>query len=164
MTNALVYTMGIHPDVTSTWSVIGVPSRTIYKAYSGKIDIHEYGEVTGSYTAQALALMSIAAQKKYYPLAVVVNDFKPTKPITTDDFFAPLCISARIQFCIDTHYIIRPFFRQSWSLAMKTAPDEKLKLWNLYVPEPEATRHAITFIRRAKADPKLRNSAWGAQD
>jgi hypothetical protein len=168
MTNTLVFTMGIDPGGTSGWSVIGVPSRTIYRDYPGKISLHEYGEVTGNYTEQVLKLMHIAASQKYYPLAIALEDFEPRKNIQGEAFFSPMLINARIQFCIDTHYILAPLFYQMPSLAMDTASDERLKRWNLYVPGPDhtkdATRHAITFIRRAKADEDLRYRAWGEQN
>lgn len=51
------------------------------------------------------------------------------------------------------------------SLAMKTATDERLKDWGLYNRSSggharDADRHAITFLRRCKENPKLRQLAW----
>jgi hypothetical protein len=61
----------------------------------------------------------------------------------------------------------RQMFTQEPSLAMSTATDERLKDWGLYKREGgeeharDATRHGITFLRRAKDKRNLRYRAWG---
>jgi hypothetical protein len=58
----------------------------------------------------------------------------------------------------------RPIFKQMPSLAMSTVSDDRLKSWGLYKRGQEhardAERHAITFMRRAKSDERLRAMAW----
>lgn len=67
---------------------------------------------------------------------------------------------------IARHYFMppRPIFKQMPSHAMTTITDRRLKDWGLYKPGQEhardAERHAILFLRRAKANPKLRKLAW----
>lgn len=55
-------------------------------------------------------------------------------------------------------------FVQGASLAMSTATDERLKVAQLYVPglphAVDATRHAVTFLRRCRGDAALRKAAW----
>jgi hypothetical protein len=161
--NGTIYTMGIDPGGTSGWAVIGVHERTVYMDNPGRILVHEYGEVTGDETAQVITLMGIASQ--YHPLIIVCESFTPKKPITSSEYLSPVRIAARIQFCKDTSYTLAKLTYQTPSMAMKTATDERLKLGGLYVPGPDhikdATRHAITFIRRAKQDKALREAAWG---
>lgn len=60
----------------------------------------------------------------------------------------------------------RSYFVQQPSLAKTTATDERLKAWGAYHRSGglnharDADRHAITFLRRCKADPKLRHKAF----
>lgn len=161
--NGLVYAMGVDPGGISGVTIIGVHSRTIYGDHPGKISYLESFEVNGTYTEQALEIAD--ASREFYPLALVIESFYPAKPITSEEYLSPLRVGERIAFCAETHYIICPFFWQSPSQAMKTAPDQRLKLWGLYQPGPDhmkdSTRHAITFIRRATSDTKLRDRAWG---
>lgn len=163
MSNGLVYGMGVDPGGTSGVTIIGVHERTIYRDYPGKISYFETFEVSGSYTQQALDITD--ASREFYPLALIVESFYPAKPITSEEYLSPLRVGERIAFCVETHYIICPFFWQTPSQAMSTAPDSRLKAWGLYRPGPDhmkdSTRHAITFIRRTKDDHKLRDAAWG---
>lgn len=60
----------------------------------------------------------------------------------------------------------RSYFVQQPSLAKTTATDDRMKMWGLYHRSGaqkharDADRHAITFLRRCKADPKLRHLAY----
>lgn len=166
MSNGLVYAMGIDPGGTSGWAVIGVHERTIYRDYPGRISHFEAGQVTGGYSAQVLELMRISTL--FHPLIIALESFDPRKPIRTEEYTSPILIGARIQFCIDTHYVLKPLFYQTPSQAMDTANDYRLKVWGLYQPGPDhikdATRHAITFIRRAKSSERLRTEAWGSTE
>lgn len=163
VSNGLVYAMGVDPGGTTGVTIIGVHERTIYRDYPGKISYLESFETAGSYTAQALEITD--ATREFYPLALIVESFYPAKPITSEEYLSPLRVGERIAFCVETKYIICPFFWQAPSQAMSTAPDNRLKLWGLYQPGPDhmkdSTRHAITFIRRTKDDHKLRDRAWG---
>lgn len=165
LSNGLVYAMGIDPGGTTGGAVIGVPERSIYRDQPGRISYFETWSFTGSYSAQALELMRIASG--FFPLAIALESFDPRKPIRSEEYISPILVGARIQFCIDTHYIIAPLFYQTPEQAMTTATDYRLKAWSLYKPGPDhikdATRHAITFIRRAKSDRKLRERAWGPE-
>jgi len=60
----------------------------------------------------------------------------------------------------------RSYFVQQPSLAKTTATDDRLKEWGVYHRDGalrharDADRHAITFLRRCKSDPKLRAKAF----
>ncbi len=166
MSDDILYVMGVYPGTTTGVAIIGVHQLTIYADRPGKIKFFETWEITGSYTYQAIEVAD--ASREFYPLALVVESFYPAKPITTEESLSPVHVGARIEFCADSHYIFAPFFWQTPSMAMETAPDSRLKLWGLYQSGPDhiknATRHAITFIRRTKDDEKLRTRAWGPED
>jgi hypothetical protein len=164
--SGLVYAMGIDPGGTSGWGVIGVERDSIFGDAPSIIRHFNYGEVTGRYTSQVLKLREIAADyhDPFYTLAIAAESFFPRKPITSEEYFSPIEVNARIQFLKDTNRIKAPLFYQPPSLAMKTASDKRLLKWGLYVAGPDhikdGIRHAITFIRRCKADPDLRETAW----
>jgi hypothetical protein len=161
-----VYSMGIDGGGTTGWGIIGVERASIFGQAKSQIRQFEHGQVTGSYTQQVLTLMQIIKtyHNPYYSLALAVESFSPRKPITSEEFFSPLQINARLQFLVDTHEIKSPLFYQTPSMAMENAPDKRLKRWGLYTPGPDhikdGTRHAITFIRRCRADNTLAERAW----
>jgi hypothetical protein len=170
--------MGIVPGSTSGWAVIGVHERTIYRDSPGKISYFTVGQVTGGYSNQVVSLMRTAAG--YHPLIIVVESFDTRNQERLSSEFgqdlgpdlSPVCIAARIQFCIDTHYILAPIEYQTSAMALNSAPYRQLKAWGLYKPGPyhiqDATSHAITFIRRAnentRAGTVLRDKAWGPEE
>jgi hypothetical protein len=162
--NPLVYAMGIDPGGTSGWSIIGVTRASMFGDAPRKIQYHEYGQVTGSYTNQVYTLGDIAMDHPG-PLAIAMESFLPKKPVIDESYLSPLAVIYRFELLIDTGWVKLPVFYQSPSMAMETAPDNRLKSWGLYIPGPDhvkdGTRHAITFIRRAKTDRILREAAWG---
>jgi hypothetical protein len=162
----MVYVMGIDGGGTTGWGIIGVERASIFGPEKSAIRHFKHGQVTGSYTEQVLTLLQIIKtyHNPYYTLALAVESFSPRKPITSEEFFAPLEINARLQFLVDTHKIHSPLFYQTPSFALSTASDKRLKRWGLYTPGPDhvkdGTRHAISFIRRCKADNDLAAKAW----
>jgi len=159
----MVYVMGIDPGGTSGGSIIGVHEKTIFRDYPGRILFWDTFEVTGSEDSQALALAD--ATRRFYPIAIAMESFYPAKPITSHEYLSPVRVAAKVELCVNTHYVLCPMFWQTPSMVMKTANDARLKAWGLYEPGPDhikdATRHAITFIRRAKQDNDLAVEAWG---
>lgn len=158
-----IYVAGVDPGFTSGVTIIGVNYLSMYASSPYRRTYLETFEVSGSYTSQALEITD--ATREFYPLALVVESFYPAKPITSEEYLSPLRVGERIAFCVETKYIICPFFWQTPSQAMETAPDSRLKLWDLYQPGPDhmkdSTRHAITFLRRCTDDHNLRDAAWG---
>ena len=113
----------------------------------------------GPETGQAQTFCRIA--KRYIFPAVVIEDFDNRRALRNREYLAPVRVASKIEFCIQTGMAgqVTGHEWQMPSLAFETAPDDRLKKWGLYPPGPEhpkdATRHAITLIRRAKKDPKL---------
>jgi hypothetical protein len=157
--------MGVDPGGTSGWSIIGVTRASMFGDAPRKIRSHEYGQVTGSYTAQAYALGDIAMDHEP-PLAIAMESFLPKKPIIDESYLSPLAVIYRVELLVDTGWITVPLFYQSPSQAMDVATDFRLKSWGLYIPGPDhikdGTRHAITLIRRAKTSQQLREAAWAS--
>ena len=164
----LVYAMGIDPGGTSGWGVIGVPRSSMFGTAPSCISYFNCDQVTGSYTDQAMKLAKIADYySEYSPdgqIAIAMETFIPKKTVIDEYYLSALQIIYRIDMMHDIGFITAPLFAQSPDQAMTTAPDRRLKLWGLYEPGPDhikdGTRHAITFIRRAKASKQLREAAW----
>ena len=158
-----IYVMGVDPGFTSGVTIIGVPYLSMYGNSPYHRSYFEMFEVSGNYASQALEIVD--ATREFFPLALVVESFYPAKPITSEEYLSPVHVGDRIAFCVETHYVLCPFFWQTPSQAMETAPDSRLKLWNLYKPGPDhmkdSTRHVVTFLRRCREDTQLRDSAWG---
>jgi len=160
--------MGVVPGSTSGVAIIGVHERTIYRDYPGKIIHNEAFDITGNLTSQVFEIMTVLSE--FWPCALVVESFNSKKPIANQGCLDPVRVGARIEMCVESHYTLAPLFWQTPVIALDTAPDNNLKLWGIYEPEPDhirnATRHAITFIRRAKeasrhGDWDLIDKAWG---
>jgi hypothetical protein len=105
---------------------------------------------------------------EFHPRVMVCESFRSRQPITSDNYLSPVKVAQRLEFCTETGYVICPFYWQTADDALDTASDDDLELWGLHTDKPgqerDATRHAITFIRRAKADTALRDSAWGSDE
>lgn len=161
--NNTIYVMGVDPGLTTGVTILGVPYLSMYGNSPYRRNYFELFEVSGSYTNQALEICD--ASREFFPLALIVESFYPAKPITSEEYLSPLRVGERIAFCVETKYIIPPFFWQTPSQAMEVAPDSRLKLWNLYKPGPDhmkdSTRHCVTFLRRCREDTALRDAAWG---
>jgi len=151
--------IGIDPGVTTGWAKITIPMDSIFGDEPGEIIDWKYGMLDGPETGQAQTFCRIA--KRYIFPAVAIEDFDNRRPLRNREYLAPVRVASKIEFCIQTGMAgqVTGHEWQMPSLAFETAPDDRLKKWGLYPPGPEhpkdATRHAITLIRRAKKDPKL---------
>ena len=151
--------IGIDPGVTTGWAKITIPMDSIFGDEPGEIIDWIYGMLDGPETGQAQTFCRIA--KRYIFPAVVIEDFDNRRPLRNREYLAPVRVASKIEFCIQTGMAgqVTGHEWQMPSMAFETAPDDRLKKWGLYPPGPEhpkdATRHAITLIRRAKKDPKL---------
>jgi hypothetical protein len=122
-----------------------------------------HGIFEGPETAQVQAFCRIA-RRHIYP-AIAMEDFDAHQPQSTDHsspYLAPVRVASKIQMAIDLS-MAGSCCGLEWqmpSLAMSTATDDRLKKWGLYPPgrdhPKDATRHAITLIRRAKSNERLR--------
>jgi hypothetical protein len=158
----ILYVMGIVPGDTTGVSVIGANQSTIYRERPGKIRYFETFSVTGGYSSQVLEIT--AASREFYPIVMVCKSFTPDKAYISEEHLGQVKVSARIEFCVEMRYVLCQMFWQDTSTAVNAFNDSALKQWGLYTDdyqERSATRHAITFIKRAKADEELRTKAWG---
>jgi hypothetical protein len=159
----IIYAMGVDPGFTSGVTILGVPYLSMYSTSPYRRAYFETFEVSGNYASQALEICD--ASREFFPLAMIVESFYPAKPITSEEYLSPVHVGDRIAFCHETKYIINTFFWQTPSQAMETAPDSRLKAWDLYRPGPDhmkdSTRHVVTFLRRCREDTALRDAAWG---
>ena len=166
MSDHILYVIGVSPGGISGVSIIGAHELTIYKGKPGKISYFETFSVSGGHGAQALEIVD--ASREFHPRVLVCETFRSRQPITSQDRLAPVMVASRIEFCTETGYTICPFYWQAADVAFNTVSDEDLELCGLQPDKPDqerdATRHALAFIRRAKADTDLRDSAWGSED
>jgi hypothetical protein len=165
-----LFALAVDPGMTTGWAVIGVPEGSIYGNEKGAIEEFETGEVMGNFTGQARGLAHIARRfqnvKSPNNIALIIEDFDPRHHVRSEEYLSPVKLAAMLTYATDMGHlggITGPFWQMP-SLAKETATDDRLKAWKLYKPGSEhikdATRHAITFIRRTKGSKALREQAW----
>lgn len=168
--NGWATVIALDPGGTTGWAVLCVekdalsdPDLSILKS----ITHYAQGQVEGSENTQILACCELLAAWPY--AAVVIEDFILRKFQQGREMLSPVRITAAIDYLFwrgldDIDPPGRLVFKQQPSLAMRTATDDRLKTWGLYRPGQEhardATRHAITFLRRGSEKPRLRAMAW----
>ena len=173
MDNGWATVIALDPGGTTGWSVMCVetdalcdPEISILKSI-----VHwRQGEIAiGDEDDHVAALVELLAAWPH--AAVVIEDFILRKYLQGREMLSPVRITAKVGYCFNRGLEgIEPpgrkIFLQQPSLAMKTATDDRLKDWGLYVREGgqgharDATRHAITFLRRVSEKPMLRATAW----
>ena len=165
----LVMAMGIDGGITTGWSAIGVPANSIYGNAPGKIKFKQQGELNGPRTGQVMSICHIAKRlmaEQSSRLVIVGEGFTVKQVNHLQEYLESPRLIAALKFAIETNFANgATFIEQQPKMAFDTAPDDRLESWGLYVPGYEhardATRHAITIIRRAKTDVHLRNRIWG---
>ena len=171
--NGWATVVALDPGGTTGWSVMCVESdalsdpdisilKSIVHWRQGQVAICDEDD----HVAALVELLAV-----WPHAAVVIEDFILRKYVSGRELLSPVRITAKVAYVFNRGLEgIEPpgrkIFRQQPSLAMSTATDARLKDWNLYVREGgeeharDATRHAITFLRRASEKPKLRRMAW----
>jgi len=152
--------IGVDPGETTGWAVIRIPLDTMYGNEPGRVVSHVTGELTGPDTAQAQTFCRIA--KRYIWPAIAMEDFALRTQVTSRVVLAPVRVASKIHFCVQTGLAgtVTGWEWQMPALAMETMPDNRLEKAGLWTEGSEhirdASRHAMTLIRRAKKDEKLR--------
>lgn len=169
--NGWTTVIALDPGGTTGWSVMCVdvdalsdPDISILKSISHWAQ----GQVVGPENDQIKSIVDLLAA--WPNAAVVIEDFILRKYVQGRELLAPVRITAAVEYVFwrgaeGIGQPGRPVFKQQPSLAMKTATDDRLRTWDLYLRDGneharDATRHAITFLRRASERPQLRHRAW----
>lgn len=187
----VLHVLGIDPGKTTGWCRITIPYKSIYGDDPSQILEWDTGEFHKSENEQVDAICSLArtTQSLAYltgpalvvscqsyditstPPALVVEDWDqdPSFKSTDTEALSPVRLGAALSYAVhlgkagDSHIVF-----QGRSLAKSTATDERLKAWGMYTVgsdhERDATRHAITALRRAKANPAFRDDLWARQN
>lgn len=180
MPPAVLNVFGIDPGKTTGWCRMMIPRECLFankahlwgKAPSEVLE-WEYGEITGHEVDQAIEICRIlrTTQGMDYKVgpAAVIEDFtiQINAPTTDPELLSPVRIGAMLVMCRrlrqmgDTHLVF-----QNRTIAKTTITDERLKALGYYVPGPDhirdATRIAITALRRARQDMGFRDELWDA--
>lgn len=159
-----IYAFAIDPGISTGWAVIGVDSDSIFGSAPGNIQDWQFGQIDGPLTGQVVTIRSLI--KRFSPAAFISEDFSPREANSSAEYISPIALRSMCQLAVSIGYIpdIPTVHLQMPGLAMSTATDQRLRVWGLYSKGSrharDATRHAITFIRRAKSDSRLRREAW----
>lgn len=151
--------IGIDPGETTGWAKIDIPRDSIFGEEPGEILDFKHGELNGPESAQALTFCRIA--KRYIWPTIALEDFTLRTSVTSREVLAPVRVAAMIRFCVDTSMAgsVIGLEMQLPAMAFETMPDNRLRKAGLWVEGSahirDAARHAMTLIRRAKADQKL---------
>lgn len=156
--------IGVDPGETTGVAVIRIPLDTMYGDAPGRIVSHFTIELTGPETAQAQTFCRVA--KRYIWPAIAMEDFSLRTSVTSREVLAPVRMASKIQFCVDTG-LAGPVTGWEWqmpAMAKETMPDNRLEKAGLYTKGSDhirdASRHAMTLIRRAKQDERLRRRVF----
>jgi hypothetical protein len=166
-----LHVLGIDPGGTTGWALLTVPRGSIYGTERGRFIGHDWGQFYGAEPDQAEAICRLVReiQSLDYKIgpAVVIEDFQLNTHVRGEELLSPVRLAAMIRYAShlrrlgDARVIL-----QHRQIAKTTATDERLQAWGLYHKGEEhardATRHAVTAIRRAKASPELRSEMWNA--
>jgi hypothetical protein len=125
----------------------------------------EQGQFEGEEVDQAFQIAEL--MDLWDDAAFVMEDFILQQFSQGRELLSPVRLTAMLSYHAAISYDSpRTIFLQMPSLAMSTVTDPRLKSWGFYKPGSvharDATRHAITFLRRSKENTRLRRTAWPA--
>jgi hypothetical protein len=166
-----LHLIGLDPGGTTGYCRLTVPRESIFGREPGDIWERDYGEFQGSEVEQAsdIATWVREVQSLDYPNgpAIVTEawDQDPTFKSTDPEALSPARINAMLELLrYQKKLADATLTYQSRTMAKKTATDERLKVWGMYVAGSEhvkdAHRHAITALRRAKTSPEFARMLW----
>lgn len=155
------------PGGTTGWALLQVHRAALESSDFSVLDnilFRAQGQFTGGENSQAREMYALIEAWDGPETVVVIEDFILRTALKNRDVLSPVRITAKIDLLLEPSG--RRMYFQQPAMAKKTATDERLKDWGLYVAEGgleharDAMRHAITFIRRTKEQPRLRSIAW----
>lgn len=155
--------IAIDPGGTTGWAILQVHPESLFDPevrILDNVDWWKSGQFTGSEDQQAKDICDLFFS--WPGAAMVVEDFILRKMSKDRELLSPVRITAKVEHSLWLRK--SSYFLQAPSEAKTTATDERLKSWGLHRPGEEhardATRHAITFMRKAKERTRLRMYAW----
>ena len=158
--------VAIDPGKTTGWSVMMVHPEALTDpevSILRNIDPWIHGEI--DCTDENFGIDALDELIECWPgAAIVFESFSLRKFSSDEDLLSPVRINATLGY-LRWRCAVRVFY-QSAEMAKRTATDKRLMLWGMYESEGgleharDADRHGITFLRRAKTTPRLRNAAW----
>jgi hypothetical protein len=170
----VLHVIGIDPGKTTGWCRLTVPFKSIYGNAQSEILEWDFGELHKDENAMVdeLCLLARTTQSLAYLTGpgLVCEDWSidPRFKSTDPESLSPVRIAAALGYAVylgkagDSKLVL-----QDRSLAKSTATDDRLRAWGLYEPGSDhirdATRHAVTALRRAKAKPEFRDRLWVRQ-
>jgi hypothetical protein len=155
--------VALDPGGTTGWCVFQCHPESLIDPevlVLDNIDYWQSGQFTGSEDQQAADIFNLICS--WAGCAVLIEDFVLRMMSPDRDLLSPVRITAKVEHLLWQRELT--FFKQMPSEAKTTATDDRLKSWKLYKPGEEhgrdATRHAITFMRKARSRWMLRMYAW----
>lgn len=164
--------LGCDGGRTSGLSMLTVPRASLFGDEPGKILTHDSWETTGSLRMQVRQAASLALRASaFFPCLIVCEDFdlggnRLSGAASEADVIASARYGAALEYAVRSGQAdsARLIF-QGRTIAMTTATDPRLKKWNMYDVgssdhKRDATRHAITVIRRLASGSIDPESIW----
>lgn len=165
--------IGIDPGGTTGYCIIWVPRECIYDPNKYPAEILEVrtGELGGDEVKQAQDLGGLArsTQGLDYRVgpALVVEDWDqdPRFHSTDPEALSPVRIGAMLRYAkMRKELLDSRLLFQSRTLAKSTFTDERLHAAHMYTKGSDhirdATRHALTALRRARTNKEFRMQMW----
>lgn len=151
------------PGGTTGWCVMCVDGDAFLKPglnLERRIVHSAAGEITGTLESQLDEIIDLVDLWDF--AAVGTEDFVLRKYSAGRELLIPVEVNAVLRYWCKT--VRRELHVQSPSLAKSTMTDERLraaKLWTIGSDHArDATRHAMTFMRRCRDNGSLRDRAW----
>jgi hypothetical protein len=152
------------PGGTTGWCVMSVEPRHLLgtKPVHKKLAHFACGQIAGGENSQADEMYDLL--DLWDDSAWLCEDFIVRKFLRHREFLSPVRITARIEYRMSHAYPFRPMFKQQPALAMSAVTDDRQKEWGLWsIGQPharDATKHALTFLMRARESARMRLAAW----
>lgn len=175
--------IAIDPGGTTGWSMVGVHPECLTTSDAKVLDnihIHQHGQVDcGSHRGnlgtslhsgistdgEFSGVYDLAKFIRSWPVAaVVIEDFILRQNRMDRDLLSPVRVTSALGYSL--WLTGRDYHTQSPADAKRVCTDERLKEWQLYDPvgslvhARDADRHAILFLRKAKAKRAFRELAF----
>lgn len=143
----------IDPGTTTGWAYVKDADPSIIPAGYCDLEI-AVGQMSGEEYQQSYDLSRLI--DRCWPCAIIIEDFIPRQINKERWFLSPVRVTNQLTMLLWLKN--RQWMLQQPALAKTTVPDSQLKgamLYNIAQPHAnDATRHALTFMRRIAAKGK----------